>query len=827
MYVGQFKDINENLYSVIISPKSSATERIEIILSDNPVTITQNSDNIFKEIKPLSCTIEIISNIIYPDMYAVDAKDVSVVVRCETTNTILFDGYLTPYIYNQPYAHSLDTIQLEAVSKLSVLKEFDYFPVDEKAEIVSFTDIIWHILATGAGYDSRKLEILYHLPCFTIDQDRPLRLSELFISEANFFDNDDERTPWTMEDVLTEICRYLGLTCTEYNGTIYFIDYQYLCCHSEVGVFKMNVINSKNYGDVSLTKSIGKITKNIDINDYASDDSNISYDDIYNKLNVNINMYDIEELAPDILDLKNTENISGYPNQTTWTRTTGKRKKKKTYDTYYELQTFKIIDASTRWKHRYYKMSDGTELSSYFDKNSSSQYNTNVSPRINTRCAVIERYSGYSAEAVIPPTSLDWEECIAFFCLDDTTTNPGSSIPGVINMAMCEDLLEQPVLEYVSDEPIFFSPVKGSSYITFKGDLFYQKNVTQEVDDVDLTTYIINQNKKYFVTQPVYDDKEGVEPYPFIAHIDHSDTRIVRAPHRTSSDPNYGKGWPMIKCKLQIGDKYWNGTQWTTTESTFYINYNNKPENGDTERQYIFEWLSPVSNFDYTTNIGEDCWIIPIKPTDNISGRLHFTLYTPSQMRSTFFNENGVGSTYAFWWDDLVPVIYMKGFELSYVYCDTTPWYLNGENEEKDIVYTNEFPTNYERIADDIECKINTNPKEVPVSKSFVGTIGANNSINFLDNVTSLSTGTTQIFENLMIEKFLNHYANKKLVYETSLFYDVDSSNINPFNRYSFIFNQEPINTFKNDNNTSKYFIMDSYTLDVKRGVSNTKFIEW
>ena len=122
MYVGQFKDINENLYSVIISPKSSANERIEIILSDNPVTITQNSDNIFKEIKPLSCTIEIVSNNIYPDMYAVDAKDVSVIIRCETTNTILFDGYLTPYIYNQPYAHSLDTIQLEAVSKLSVLK---------------------------------------------------------------------------------------------------------------------------------------------------------------------------------------------------------------------------------------------------------------------------------------------------------------------------------------------------------------------------------------------------------------------------------------------------------------------------------------------------------------------------------------------------------------------------------------------------------------------------------------------------------------------------------------------------------------------------------
>jgi len=42
---------------------------------------------------------------------------------------------------------------------------------------------------------------------------------------------------------------------------------------------------------------------------------------------------------------------------------------------------------------------------------------------------------------------------------------------------------------------------------------------------------------------------------------------------RSSSDTDYNKGWPMLRAKLQIGDYYWNGSDWTTTDTTFWINY--------------------------------------------------------------------------------------------------------------------------------------------------------------------------------------------------------------------------------------------------------------
>ena len=67
-----------------------------------------------------------------------DNDDVKVEVYSATSN--VFTGYLTPYIYNQAYAHVYDTIQLEAVSKLSVIKEIDYTTVGDKPDIVSFKD---------------------------------------------------------------------------------------------------------------------------------------------------------------------------------------------------------------------------------------------------------------------------------------------------------------------------------------------------------------------------------------------------------------------------------------------------------------------------------------------------------------------------------------------------------------------------------------------------------------------------------------------------------------------------------------------------------------
>ena len=833
MYIGYFKDINNNNYSVKIIPSGTEGTENEITLSDNPVTITQKSDGLFDELKLTGCTVEILSKEIYPDMYSPGVKDVKVEVYSGTTN--VFTGYLTPYIYNQAYAHAYDTLQLEAVSKLSVIKEIDYTPVGNKPDIVSFKDIIWHILADGAGYDTIRVEYI-----LGVDK----RLSEFYISEANFFDNDDARTPWKMEEVLSQICRYLGVSCVEYNNAIYIIDYQHISKTNNS--LTLNYFYNTSLEDTAYL-TYQNVLKTITKDDYMSNDSTISFDDIYNKVSVDVNTYNIEDLCPKIEELQYSNNISGYPVGTDWTHTEYKwnGKIKDSYKTFHQYHTIRLLNANSNWKHRYFQIAynysgknpveintDTSISNPYYDPNSRTQYNKNVWPHINTRCAFIERFTSYDADDPTP-SNLSWDTYIGFNCLDDTIMGNGDD--GVFNVNNWKDALEAPVLEYTSKEPLRYSPNTGTSWITFKGKLWYQRNTYQK----DTSYTIASKADKIYMYTPT-DGILDVSPYYFAYYSDISPDGFNKGkkavktwPTRNKTNPDYGKGYPMLKCKLQIGDKYWDGSKWTTkpekywdgskwvypAEPTFYINFNNSPKDGSEEGFACFQWQEVAPNFDFKSKISEKCWAIPIKKSDNITGIMKFTLYTPSQFGPVFN-----GTNYTTNWKCLCPVIFMKDFELNYIYTDTSEWYLKEESENDDIVYTNEVDAGFSREYDgNIEMKINTYTDNVPISRSFVMT-GDNNEFT-TKYVNSDTTSTARQPEYLLIEKMLNHYTDKKLIYETSIKYKSKTNKDSaPFYRYEFDF--DSIDTFK-ENGKNKSFVMDSYTHDVVNNSINIKFIEW
>ena len=835
MYIGYFQDIDKNNYTVKIIPARTGSTTTEITLSANPVVITQKSDGLFSEIKPLGCTIEILSSYIYPDMYATNERNVEVFVYAGST--VIFEGYLTPYAYDQPYANELDTIQLEAVSKLSVLKDIDYRLVSDEPKIVSFKDLLWHLFINGAGYSQDTLKIYY-----TTGIDK--RLSFFKISEANFFDNDDARTPWKMEDVLLQICRYLGVSCVEYNNAIYLIDYQHIS--------KANNSLTLNYFDNNQLDDTASITyqnvlKTITKDDYASNDSTISFDDIYNKVSVDVNTYNIEDLCPKIEELQYSTNISGYPVGTEWTHTEYKWNGniKDRYKTFQQYHTVRLLTADSNWKHRYFKIAynysgnnpveintDSSISNPYYDPNSTTKYNNNVWPQINTRCAFVERFTYYDADDPTP-SNLSWDTYIGFNCLDDTIMATGDD--DVFNVNTSKDALEAPVLEYTSKEPLRYSPNIGTSWITFKGKLWYQRNTNQ-----NKTKYTIaSKSDKVYMYTPT-DGILNVSPYYFAYYNDinidgfNKGKKAVKTwPTRNKTNPDYGKGYPMLKCKLQIGDKYWDGSKWTKKqekywdgsgwvypeEPTFYINFNNSPKDGDEEGFACFQWQDVAPNFDFKSKISEKCWAIPIKKTDNITGIMKFTIYTPSQFGPVFD-----GTNYTTNWKCLCPVIFMKDFELNYIYTDTSEWYLKEESENDDVVYTNEVDAGFSHEYDgSIEMKINTYTDNVPISRSFVMS-GDNNEFT-TKYVNSDTTPTARQPEYLLIEKMLNHYTDKKLIYETSIKYKSKTNKDSaPFYRYEFVF--DSIDTFK-ENGKNKSFVMDSFTHDVANNLINIKFIEW
>ena len=91
---------------------------------------------------------------------------------------------------------------------------------------------------------------------------------------------------------------------------------------------------------------------------------------------------------------------------------------------------------------------------------------------------------------------------------------------------------------------------------------------------------------------------------------------------RRKSDSSYNKGWNTLKVKLSIGNKYWSGSYWTSSETTFWIPYHKEEVVSDDECLIWTGWNKPVTNHNYTYKVNKDAFVIPITNSDALCGKL-------------------------------------------------------------------------------------------------------------------------------------------------------------------------------------------------------------
>lgn len=361
-----------------------------------------------------------------------------------------------------------------------------------------------------------------------------------------------------------------------------------------------------------------------------------------------------------------------------------------------------------------------------------------------------------------------------------------------------------PVMTFTYPEEIQYQPGNGNSFICFKGDLWWQCNEgkTEVWDSTD--------GKRWYTRYP-YDGIETMAgEYTKLSRGHGSDT--------------YNQGWPMLKCKLQIGDKYWNGSNWTSTESTFWINYH-KEEMGvsdtDDERLTYGAWNHPVYNtlIDasevYTTDarklIGEDYYAIPLK--ESLAGQLKFTLYPPRQHANVYtFTADGVQPNLASGWlinsanpSRFCPVIYMKDFELVYKYVPNGYNWMNIDefDDGDDIIYTNLISDKYCTEFDDLELKINTYADKKPVSRSYI----MNSTKKYVCDITK--NGVSRRQEHNLVQMYYDHFSTPKKIYECLI--------------HGYLHPADFVQTTA----TSGNFIIDEQSYDVKLNHNDIKLIEY
>ena len=315
-YKGYFMDFEGALHSVsfITNPRSEIYGDIRLA-GESPVVVSYSeSDTLYEPIRTSTCTVKVVSSHYLMNLYTGKAQGTQVILRNEDRDTIEWCGYLQPNLYNQGFTECIEEIEFEASDCLSTLQylRYEYFYVGNgQPMIVSFKNIVDSIAEKCKLINS----YVFTQKLFSnSDESKIFDFKEFYISENNFYSEEGE--PWTYQEVLEELCKYFGFVCFQWNDRIYFMDYdKYNSDKSMVGYkyskddrwYKRNYITLSNPNRIT-EKSI------------RGTGADISLDDVFNKVSVNCNYYNLEHLLPDLfeddlLTERNTLSITGLVNR--------------------------------------------------------------------------------------------------------------------------------------------------------------------------------------------------------------------------------------------------------------------------------------------------------------------------------------------------------------------------------------------------------------------------------------------------------------------------------------------------------------------------------
>jgi hypothetical protein len=164
----QFRDLDNNLYTVVITTKDGENPPSYLKLGGSPF-VTQmdaSNDTLYEPVKGQSATVSFLTKTYIPQLYSAGATDVKVeLYKGEDVNELIWVGFTTPNLYDQPYDYQIEELQLECRCGLSALNDIKY--KTDKREIKSFFHIIkslldnvgcYNYIATNTGFQLEKAD---------------------------------------------------------------------------------------------------------------------------------------------------------------------------------------------------------------------------------------------------------------------------------------------------------------------------------------------------------------------------------------------------------------------------------------------------------------------------------------------------------------------------------------------------------------------------------------------------------------------------------------------------------------------------------------------
>jgi hypothetical protein len=601
-YKGQFRALNPNnlypeghLYTVYIiaDPTSDTYTDIELA-GDSPFVVSyQTSNTIFAPLRTSTATINIVHNSYLEDIMTSHAGEVQVKLKNESLNQYEWVGYLVPRIYDASYVYEYETIEFEAADCISTLQYVKYTDETGYTKSVKTIASIINSICDACGL----LEGYYWTTSKKVNG-TTLVPSGVSVSDQNFFTSDTDEC-WTMQEVLEEICRYFGFTCFQWGARMYFADLQYL--HSNAGLDCNWYAKNAGYQQVGTTTMLnGPITVNQEMIRDAN--ATISFKPVYNKVTVKANMYTCEEFLPGIFDDSMLTNRRGdftskyefgaispykpqYPDGSTLF---GDQKYKEDYDKDDDMSK-EYGDRKYRYFHRLYE-------NPYWE---SVYYNPTTMAEVNVKQTAPTDYNSYYV----------------------TTKYAGGTI---LDLGIVE-------IDHIDEysQPIIQNKIDWTRYL-----MICQKGYGDWWEP--MTPSHSFTNKPVLRLKPGFSSTCMLSPNAYLvlnfsAIWERYENRPYINPIWNNDKLKPGRGWAAwgrsdgVPCfRLKIGNKYWNGTSWTTTDSTFYVPVKQTAD----DTGYWNEDRDVLNNVSWELNIDAEGYKIPLAGVDT-TGEVKFEVMFP------------------------------------------------------------------------------------------------------------------------------------------------------------------------------------------------------
>jgi hypothetical protein len=808
---GTFKNVNDETIQVRIwSLEGTFTYDIDtakdkaIYFDIDPVEIETNCDDAFTEIIIKDCKINLMTKMYLGDyLFSTGLTDIKVEVKNLTRGNYIFCGFVEPEIYSQGYAYHYETLSIHCLDSLGILQYIPYTHTPTSTDydlyksnlgIIPFRDVLEHIFEDAnvliEDGVAKPLQWLYvgsnNSNTMNISND----LVQTSINEQLFL-GDEESDCMTKEEALSEILKYFNLHAVQEGEYIYLFNRDILKYDGTVKTY--------SYSDLGGSGNASGLVRHITLttNDYASDDTTISTDDVYNQIQVKCEREVMDDFI--VSPLESDYMTSPF------------------YNKQYYCRIYHSTDSETyTYEHWFLRYKESLNWHfknnfTYNEQNPINQWSILSSLKTYDYSAALISFGNVSADTRSGYTPMFFTEIKQIPSMSDylvISVNGNDDVDSLKALVNGEDtdsmVASDGIMKYELNTNGVYSPTSSrvTNYIVFSGDVLYQGLVTSE-------PIIAEYNKKYnwYARGFVHNIHDTDINHPDLMNPDITSCIMpptdsaVEFSKFTKMNFDDGNGntvtvdkIPVLQCVLKIGDKYlsenfvpkydivydeqnqWYGLkkithEWTTTPSTFALYV--QPE---IDSAIIGKKHSMINEVSANMQIDVQGQAIPIRYEDNLSGKIEFKILGPYNIDCNYQTEKKNGWWKSLWGDKTDTVtketsllgnteaIFIDKFEVKFV---TDNGKIN-LLKDADLVYYSAENNRYINKKDDIDFKINSgltfeqsqqmNIMNLPA----IGNPTMNNSV-----VTTFLNGIKP--EHAYIDYYYNEYATPKIKLQTTV----------------------------------------------------------